>query len=1374
MKKLFAILTSILLLCAMIPLGAIPVAAATSGTTGDCQWRLDGTKLTIWGNGAMEDFFYYSTLPWGTDITSVTIKDGVTIIGERAFSDCTSLTSVTIGNSVNSIGELAFEHCSSLSSITIGHNVTFIKDEAFYACDSLTTVTIPNSVTSIGNSAFCSCDSLTTVTIPDSVTSIGGSAFAWCKSLTSVTIGDNVSTIGTAMFYQCPSLESVTIGDSVTTIGEHMFDGCSSLTSVVIPNSVITIGKSAFNNCKVLTSVTIPDSVTSIGNSAFNNCNTLASVTIPNSVTSIGGRSFAGCYSLISMTIPDSVNSIDYQTFYGCNSLTSVTIPDSVTSIGDNAFSGCYRLPSVTLPDSVTIIKDSAFYKCTALSDVYYKGTVEQFRNISIGSDNNDLVTATWHFLDGSSYRQGVTGDCTWVLIDDKHLTIFGNGAMGKYTQKRINGTWRTSAPWGWQITSVTFEEGVTSIGDNAFYGCASLSMLTISDSITTIGETAFSNCDSLVSVIIPDGVNSIGYQAFYECDSLETAIIGNNVTSIGVGAFERCDSLTSVIIGNHVTSIDQYAFRDCSSLKTVTISDSVTSIRQNAFENCNALESVTIGNSITSINESAFHQCTSLSDVYYKGTIEQLKNISIDSNNNNLIDAVWHFPDDSFCRQGTTGDCAWMLINDEHLIIYGNGRMEDYTGAFIDGMWRSSTPWGWQISSVTIEEGVTTIGKQAFQGCTLLSTATIPDSVISLGASAFMDCHLLVSVNIPDSVTTIGNQAFFDCYSLPSVVIGDSVTTIGDGAFERCYALTTSTLGDSVTTIGEYAFRDCASLISVTIPNSITAIRYGAFFGCDYLMDVHYDGTETDRDNLAISAYNRELWSATWHYAACSHTYVDTITAPTCNTDGYTVYTCSVCGDSYTEIIPAVGHSYDSVVTTPDCENSGYTIHTCTVCGDSYVDSRVDALGHNYAVTEHVAPTCAVAGKKVYVCDTCGDCYTESLPATGYHTYEHDCDEVCNICGYVRKDAHNYISQGSVEPTCGEDGYEYYKCWGMFCGNPYIYIVIPATGDHTYSGACDTICNVCNQIRESVAAHTYVLTESVAVTCTTDGKQVYTCRDCGDSYTNTITAQGHTYRIVVTAPTCEQGGYTTHTCTACGDQQVDNRTPALGHVYDDEYDANCNLCGEIREVPDKPIEYAGAIEVSTVEGAAGETVKITVSLSNNPGIISAKVKVFFDASVLKFVGYEIGNFSAGGYSFSDDTITNEMGYFIINWCNAIAGNSTADLLATLTFEIVEGAAEGFTAIAMEYSCEDDMFNADDETVYFEAVNGGVQIVTKADVLPGDVDGNGKINNRDLGLLQRFVNAYPDKVDEVAADLDGNGKINNRDLGLLQQLVNSQ
>ena len=233
-----------------------------------------------------------------------------------------SLKSVTVTGGNIPFG--AFSDCSTLTSITMPDNITEIGDFAFFKCESLETIKIPESVTSIGYQALRYCSALTTITLPKSITSIGGYAFANNTGLTTFTIPDSITTIENGQFSACSKLTSITIPDSVITIGDWAFSGCESLTSATISDSVTTIGRGAFKDCRGLTSITIPDSVTSIGNDAFKDCRGLTSITIPDSVTSIGAWAFHYCSNLERIIIPDSVTSIGMGAVYGCDSLTEV------------------------------------------------------------------------------------------------------------------------------------------------------------------------------------------------------------------------------------------------------------------------------------------------------------------------------------------------------------------------------------------------------------------------------------------------------------------------------------------------------------------------------------------------------------------------------------------------------------------------------------------------------------------------------------------------------------------------------------------------------------------------------------------------------------------------------------------------------------------------------------------------------------------------------------------------------------------------------------------------------------------------------------------------------------------------------------------
>ena len=456
-----------------------------------------------------------------SNLENVTIPGTVTTIAESAFAFCKSLTEIIIPEGVTSIGDSAFEECTSLTNVVIPDSIAYIGRDAFSACNSLIyneydnayylgnddnpflalieaksnaiiSCTIHRRTRLFASYAFSNCDSLTSITIPNSVTSIGRNAFSYCPNLTSVTIPDSVTHIGDYAFFYCSRLTSVTIPNSVTSIGDKAFSSCSRLTSIdVAPNNAhyqsidgnlyTKGGKTLIQYAagKTDTSFTIPDGVTSIGAYAFYNCSSLTNITIPNSVTSISSYAFYDCKSLTSITIPNRVTSIGDYAFSYCSRLTSITIPNSVTSIGDYAFYNCSSLTSVTIPNSVTSIGDKAFYCCRNLT------------SIDVAPNN-----AYYQSIDGNLYTK-----------DGKTLIKYAAGKTD---------------------TSFTIPDGVTYIGDDAFYYCSSLTSITIPNSVTSIGDYAFCICSNLTSVTIPNNVTSIGSYAFSGCSSLTSVIFEN------------------------------------------------------------------------------------------------------------------------------------------------------------------------------------------------------------------------------------------------------------------------------------------------------------------------------------------------------------------------------------------------------------------------------------------------------------------------------------------------------------------------------------------------------------------------------------------------------------------------------------------------------------------------------------------------------------------------------------------------------------------------------------------------------------------------------------------------------------------------------
>ena len=841
-----------------------------------------GNNITSIGDYAFE---YCSSLD------SVTIPNSVTSIGYGAFGNCSGITSLTIGNSLTSIGNFAFYNCTGLMSVTnyaatpqtissnvfgsvnissctlyvptgslaayrtaivwkdfgtiqaiggdtpctpisstCGENLTWelscdsvltisgtgamanissASDIPWYAYrDAIKSIVIGNGVTSIAGNAFQKCTNLTSVTIPNSVTSIGQVAFYECTALTSVTIPNRVTSIGMGAFTYCSSLTSITIPNSVTSIGQAAFGYCTGLHSVTIGSGITSIEQGLFGNCTALTSVMIPNSVTSIGQVAFIGCTSLTSVTIPNSVTSIGIGAFSGCSSLTSVTLPNGITSIEQETFGSCSSLTSVVIPDGVTSIGDWAFQNCTALTSVTIPSSVTNISDEVFSGCTALRSVTNYATTPQTIDEYV-FDNVNISACTLYVHAGSlaAYR-------TAIVWKD-----FGT------------------------IQTIGTTDAVTIIlSDVANY--IDFQALNISDpdmvyhTVTSTDPYELANGSKLVGRLKSDGIEanntwnvSSGYNVTIPTPTWE------GVDSLKVGTMFRAASGTSIELGAFTTSEEG---------KLVVFyqpnGDSERGVRVTVNgENVEGTNLTGNGAKINGIRPAYAGEINLPAGNYEAGDVV-IKLVTSTSNIFGIRIEKLTTTAPCLIASGTCGgNLTWILSCDSVLSISGTGTMPDFNST-------SDNPWYEHrnaIKSVIIDNGVTSIGRSAFSGCSSLASITIPNSVTSIGNRAFGDCSSLTSIHVandnPNYYSVEGvlfNKYMTTLIQCPGgkhgiYIIPSSVISIGESAFEDCTSLTSVTIPNSVTSIGASAFEDCIGLTSVTLPSSVTSIGWWAFDYC-------------------------------------------------------------------------------------------------------------------------------------------------------------------------------------------------------------------------------------------------------------------------------------------------------------------------------------------------------------------------------------------------------------------------------------------------------------------------------------------------------------------------------------------------------------
>lgn len=253
---------------------------------------------------------------------------------------------------------------------------------------------------------------------------------------------------------------------------------------------------------------------------------------------------------------------------------------------------------------------------------------------ITVNAENHTQnAELTPKYADKIIVTSGNCGDgIAWTLFDDGELIIGGNGAIADYGSYTLWGGHNSD------IVKVVIENGITKIGDKAFYDCVNLEKVEISDSVTDIGEMAFCFCTELDGVVIPDSVSGIGESAFASCTNLKNLTIANGVRNIGDFAFYGCISLDGVIIPDGVITIGEGAFYSCWSLKSIAIPNGISSIKKEIFKDCSGLTSVTIPDSVISVEKAAFDNCNKLTDVYYNGTTAQWQEVNIDANGNDCL----------------------------------------------------------------------------------------------------------------------------------------------------------------------------------------------------------------------------------------------------------------------------------------------------------------------------------------------------------------------------------------------------------------------------------------------------------------------------------------------------------------------------------------------------------------------------------------------------------------------------------------------------------------------------------------------------------------------------------------------------------------
>ena len=551
------------------------------------------------------------------NLRSVTLPSGLLSMGAYVFSGCEKLEKVTytgydgdesfvLPDSVYVLGNNLFEGCASLTSVVLpsgnGEKLS-IGIRLFMDCTNLKTVTFPESGwTKLYNYMFQNCTSLESIVIPDTVTASGTFAFDGCTSLSRVTLPQGMTSISSQMFRNCVSLKSINLPAAATAINTEAFLG-SGLEYIVIPQNVKTIGNKAFGDCFNLVEVLVdglnatfrsedgivynkttgalvfvPCAMTDIGIDvgelllngitayAFYGVTGIEHITVPEGVTTIPANAFYGFTSLKSVSLPSTLQSIGNYAFAYCTSLESIVIPETMVVLGTNLFQGCTSLSSVTLPEGLDVLSNYMFEGCTSL------------KTIDLPESLTYLGTYTFQ-------NSGLTS--VTIPAGVKHLSLDKTSSAASGTHKVYTFANCTD------LVSVTFNEGLETMGRFVFSGCTSLESVKLPSSLYCMDRENFSN-SGLKSITIPAGLTDWDY-AFQNCTYLETVTMAEGVTEIPSGAFQNCTSLKTVNLSKTVLEIGMSAFSGCTSLADIELHDSLAEIGMSAFANCTSIKSLVI-----------------------------------------------------------------------------------------------------------------------------------------------------------------------------------------------------------------------------------------------------------------------------------------------------------------------------------------------------------------------------------------------------------------------------------------------------------------------------------------------------------------------------------------------------------------------------------------------------------------------------------------------------------------------------------------------------------------------------------------------------------------------------------------------------------
>lgn len=782
--------------------------------------------------------FYYCP-----ELISITLGEGISVIGDYAISYCTKLTTVTLPSTVKTISNYAFYNDPALTSVTLNEGLEHIKESAFRQ-SGVTSLTVPSTLKSISKLAFYACAGLTAVDFGTASVEIGEQAFQSCTALVSLNFERSPAVLQANAFYGCNAITEINTG-AVKDINGAFYK-CSGITKVTLESRLQTMGENAFRECPNLSSVKILSSaLETVGENAFYKCTKLKTVEFANGLKEIGASAFCET-ALGSVTLPDSVKIIGSYAFAANASMTRLDMGDGVEKIGMCAFRNCTNLATIIASDSIKIIDR---YSVSSS-----KPAVWAFDGTAWYDNQSDGLVYIGKVL----YRVKGSLSDTEVVVKNGTISI-------------AEAAFRETA-----VTSVSLPDTLTYIGKDAFNRCASLVTVNIPSSVNEIGTSAFTGCSALTSVSF--NAEIIGTSAFSSCDKLTTVNLGHRLKEIGDNAF-KYTPVAEISLPSGVESIGAEAFSNSNVTGALSIPGTVSAIGKGAFNNNPLMTSLTVGEGVESIGAEAFNKCSAL------------ENISLPSSIVSMGENVF---------KGT----AWLAAQTDTAPIYVGSvlysyksstdkgtelRIKDGTKVIAKGAFTIS---GYaDFNSLYIPASVVRIEEGAFRYRSLLTHITV-DTNNSVYYSAnncviekttktlVLGCRNSIIPNdgtvtkigkyafdgtgpdkmvLPDSVETIDEYAFRESL-IKNFVSGSGLRTIESNAFIES-KLVSLKLVEGVENFGSYAFNDCRQLVTVEIPSTAKSRYSGIFKGCINLF--HIRNLSERKETSPASKYGEVLTSA-------------------------------------------------------------------------------------------------------------------------------------------------------------------------------------------------------------------------------------------------------------------------------------------------------------------------------------------------------------------------------------------------------------------------------------------------------------------------------------------------------------------------------